>query len=40
MDRLITRDGWRKSTRSGANNPNCVEGKVVTREEAESLGMK
>ncbi|WP_432705934.1 DUF397 domain-containing protein [Actinoallomurus iriomotensis] len=29
MDKQIARDGWRKSTRSGGNNPECVEVKVV-----------
>jgi hypothetical protein len=31
MDRKVTDDGWRKSTRSGANNPECVEVKVLRR---------
>lgn len=29
MDRQFIDDGWRKSTRSGGNNPECVEVKVV-----------
>jgi hypothetical protein len=28
MDKVITRDGWQKSTRSGAQEGNCVECKV------------
>lgn len=30
MDKQATRDGWRKSTRSGGNNPNCVEVMLIT----------
>jgi hypothetical protein len=34
VNRLITHDGWRKSTRSGGNNPNCVEVKVIIDEQS------
>ena len=34
MDRPITRDGWLKSTRSGGNNPDCVEVKVIIDEQS------
>ena len=40
MDKLITRDGWQKSTQSGGQEGACVEGKAVTREEAKLLGMR
>ena len=34
MGKQVTRDGWQKSSRSGANNPNCVEVKLVTDEQS------
>jgi hypothetical protein len=30
MEKLTTKDGWRKSTRSGSQNPKCVEVRAVT----------
>lgn len=34
MDQQVTRDGWRKSTQSGANNPECVEVKLITDDQS------
>jgi hypothetical protein len=34
MDKLVTRDGWQKSTRSGGQEGNCVEVKLLVGERA------
>jgi hypothetical protein len=34
MDKLITPDGWQKSSRSGVQEGNCVEVKVESPESA------